>query len=118
MAALSPDPTIELDAILRSVADAISKDEQVERLARRLGFEPAAVERFKQTNHKGPTVTAEGTKEMLQKWAELRSVTEALPALQAALRDAGLVQIADRHVPGSLDSVEEGEHVFVVISIT
>ena len=59
-------------------------------------------------------MTAEGTKEMLQKWAELRSVTEALPALQAALRDAGLVQIAEIHVPGSLYSVEDGEHVLGV----
>ena len=104
MAASSPDPTIELKVVLRSVADAISKDEQVERLARRLGFGPAAILRFKQTNHKGHTVTAEGTNEMLQKWAEGRSVTEALPALQAALRDAGLVQIAETHV-------EDGKHI-------
>ena len=114
MAASSPDPTIELDAILRRVADAISKNEQVERLGRRLDFKPADVDRFRQTNHKGPTVTAEGTKEMLEKWAERISVTEVLPALQTALRDVGLVQIAEMHVPGSLCSVEDGEHILGV----
>ena len=114
MAASSPDPIIELDAILRKVANAISKDEQIERLGRRLDFQPADVERFKQTNNKGPTVTAEGTKEMLKAWAERLSVTEALPALQAALRDTGLVQIAEIHVPGSLYSVEDGEHILGV----
>ena len=117
MAASSPDPTIELDAILRCVADAISEDAQVERLARRLGFRPAAIQRFKHTNHKGPIVTAEGTKEMLQTWAAGRSVTDALPALQAALRDAGLVQIAEVHVPGSLYSVEDGEPVLDIKSM-
>ena len=117
MAASSPDPTIELDAILRKVANAISKDEQIERLGRRLNFQPADVERFKQTNNKGSTVTAEGTKEMLKTWAERRSVTEALPALQAALRDADLVQIAEIHVPGSLFSVEDGEPVLDIKSM-
>ena len=114
--ASSPDPTIELDAILRKVANAISEDEQVEQLGRRLRFQPAELQRFKQTNHKGPTVTAEGTKEMLQKWAAGRSVTDALPALQSALRDAGLVQIAEMHVPGSLFSVEDGEPVLAIKS--
>ena len=114
MAASSPDPTIELDAILRKVANAISKDEQIERLGRRLNFQPADVERFKQTNNKGSTVTADGTKEMLKAWAERRSVTEALPALKVALRDAGLVQIAEIHVPGSLYSVEDGEPVLTI----
>ena len=109
MAASPPDPTADLDAILREVANAISKDEQIEQLGRKLNFQTADVDRFKQTNQKGPSVTADGTKEMLQKWAAGISVREVLPALQAALRAAGLVQIAEK-VPGSLSSVDEGRH--------
>ena len=112
MAVSLPDPTIELDAILCSVANAISDAEQIERLSRRLGFQPADVRRFKQTNHKGPSVTSDGTKEMLQKWAAGTSVTDALPALKAALTAAGLVQIAEMHVPASLSSLEQEQCEF------
>ena len=111
MAASSPDPTIELDAILHKVANAIFEDEQVERLGRRLGFQKKEIKQFEKMNQKGPTVTAEGTKKMLQKWAKRKSMVDALPALQAALRDAGLVQIAEIHTPTSpVSFVEDGKH--------
>ena len=111
MAASLPDPDIELDGILCSVADAIAQDDQIDRLGRRLGVKPAVIQRCIQTNHKGPTVTAEGTKDMLRQWSSGKSVSEALPALRAALTEAGLVQIAEKYVPGSLSSEADGMYM-------
>ena len=108
MAASHPDPDIELDNILCRVANNIPSNDHIERLGKRLGFTPVAIKRFLETNLRGLSVTAEGTKDMLRQWAAGQSVSETLPKLQAALKDAGLVQIAEMHVPDSLSSLTEG----------
>ena len=108
MAASHPDPDIELDNILCRVADEITSKDSIDRLGKRLGFKPALIQRFLATNHKGPSVTAEGTKDMLRQWAEGQSVLGTLPKLQAALKYAGLLHIADIILPDSVSSLTEG----------
>ena len=96
------------DEILSKVADDISEDSQVDKLGKSLGFKPAAISRFCQSNRSGPLVTTIGTKQMLRSWAEQRSSSEIPPLLGAALVEAGLVKIAEDCVPGTWTSKENG----------
>ena len=113
MATSHPDPgDNRTDDILSKVADEISEDGQVDKLGKRLGFKPAAISRFCQSNRSGPLVTTIGTKQMLRSWSEQKSSSEIPRLLGAALVEAGLVQIAEDCVPGTWTSKENGNSVF------
>ena len=61
----------------------------------------ADVDRFLDTNNRGPGVTAEGTRRMLDEWRKRTQVASQRKVLWDALEEAGLVAVAEKYLPSA-----------------
>nr|XP_054757361.1 uncharacterized protein LOC129263475 [Lytechinus pictus] len=89
------------DAILSELAEDIETGEQMEALGRSLGFKPAAINRYTETNRLEGRVTCKGTRDMLFDWRQKTELSNQHPCLKQALIDANLIMLAETHLEGA-----------------
>ncbi|XP_063957253.1 uncharacterized protein LOC129263146 [Lytechinus pictus] len=92
------------DDLLCKLAENIETDEQMAALARTLGFEQAAINRYTATNNKGYRVTFNGTRDMLFDWRQAVEPSNQHPRLKQALIDAKLVMLAETYFKETLNT--------------
>ncbi|XP_063964414.1 ankyrin repeat and death domain-containing protein 1A-like [Lytechinus pictus] len=85
------------ERMLTRLADDIS-DRSLRRLGEALRFHEVQIERFKETNRKGASVTAEGTRQMLQEWFLNSSKDNRILKLEKALIYANLHLLVETHL--------------------
>ncbi|XP_041466577.1 uncharacterized protein LOC121417076 [Lytechinus variegatus] len=90
------------DGLLCKLAENIEPDEQMETLARKLGFEQAAINRYTETNILEGQVTCKGTRDMLFDWRQRVEPSNQHPRLRQALIDANLIMLADTYLKKTL----------------
>ncbi|XP_041466186.1 uncharacterized protein LOC121416777 [Lytechinus variegatus] len=92
------------DDLLCKLAKNIETDEQMEALARELGFEQAAINRYTSTNRLEGRVTCKGTRGMLFDWRQTVEPYTHYPRLKQALIDADLVMLAETYLKETLNT--------------
>ncbi|XP_041467399.1 NACHT, LRR and PYD domains-containing protein 6-like [Lytechinus variegatus] len=92
------------DDLLSKLAEEIETGEQMEALGRSLGFKPAAINRYTETNSLEGRVTCKGTREMLFDWRQTVEPSRQHHRLKQALLDAHLVMLAKTHLEGAFST--------------
>eukprot|EP00057_Strongylocentrotus_purpuratus_P025263 XP_011679737.1 PREDICTED: uncharacterized protein LOC105445646 [Strongylocentrotus purpuratus] len=103
---LCSDSVDEHGSTLRSVARDIESDDQMCALGRELGFSEGVLDRFAASNRIEGMVTCKGNTDMLFEWRQEVVPSELPFRLKKALRQAGLVFLAERHFPDILQPEE------------
>ena len=88
----------DFDDVLLAVADELSTDTQLEALGKALKFSMPKIQRYQETNMKGPNVTNRGTIAMLRDWRQNVDENEERHILRSALLKAELRRIASKHL--------------------
>ncbi|XP_041466169.1 uncharacterized protein LOC121416768 [Lytechinus variegatus] len=83
------------DELLCKLAEQIETDEQMEALARSLGLEHAAINRYLKTSRLEGRVTCKGTRDMLFDWRQTIRPSNQHPRLKQALNDSNLIMLAE-----------------------
>ncbi|XP_030832953.1 uncharacterized protein LOC105439230 [Strongylocentrotus purpuratus] len=96
----------EHGSTLRSLARDIESDDQMCALGRELGFSESVLDRFAASNRKEGMVTCKGNTDMLFEWRQEVVPSELPFRLKKALRQAGLVFLAEKHFPDILQPEE------------
>ncbi|XP_041466368.1 uncharacterized protein LOC121416908 isoform X1 [Lytechinus variegatus] len=89
------------DDLLCELAEDIETGEQMEILGRTLGFKPAAINRYAETNRLEGRVTCKGTRDMLFDWRQTVEPSNQHPRLKQALNDANLIMLAETYIKES-----------------
>ncbi|XP_041466136.1 uncharacterized protein LOC121416745 [Lytechinus variegatus] len=76
----------------------------MEALGRTLGFKPAAINRYAETNRLEGRVTCKGTRDMLFYWRQSVGPSNQHPRLKQALIDANLVMLAETYLKETLNT--------------
>ena len=95
----APPMSKDISPLLNDIARAIENDDQIESLGRVLGFTPAEIRRYIETNRMEGRVTARGTFQMLLDWRQKVNRNQQKQKLRIALRTAELMDILDEHLP-------------------
>ncbi|XP_041465899.1 uncharacterized protein LOC121416468 [Lytechinus variegatus] len=90
------------DELLCKLAEHIEIGEQMEALARTLGFEHAAINRYIETSRLEGRVTCKGTRDMLFDWRQRVDPSNQHPRLKQALIDVDLVMLAELYLKKTL----------------
>ena len=85
------------DITLQEIGESIIT--KLDKLAGQLGVPRADLKRYKETNHKTPQVTCDGTVQMLFDWREGVLSSEQRKKMGEALRNAGLIRIQENFLP-------------------
>ena len=88
----------DFDEKLTTVAQRLSKPEEIDKLGKALGFIPDVVQRYVQTNMKNADVTYFGTQSMLRDWRKKQTEATECEALKVALEKAGQIHLADEAI--------------------
>ena len=89
----------EHDSTLRSLAKDIESDEQMCALGQELDFTEGSLDRFASSNRIEGKVTCKGSTDMLFEWRQGVVPLELPFRLKKALRQAGLVFLAEKYFP-------------------
>eukprot|EP00057_Strongylocentrotus_purpuratus_P025264 XP_011679738.1 PREDICTED: uncharacterized protein LOC105445647 [Strongylocentrotus purpuratus] len=103
---LSSDSVDEHASTLRSVARDIESDNQMCAIGRELGFSESVLDRFAASNRIEGMVTCKGNTDMLFEWRQEVVPSELPFRLKKALRQAGLVFLAEKHFSDILQPEE------------
>eukprot|EP00057_Strongylocentrotus_purpuratus_P015944 XP_011670418.1 PREDICTED: uncharacterized protein LOC105441208 [Strongylocentrotus purpuratus] len=85
----------DFDDFLKKVAKQTDKDTDIDSLGKELGFEPAEITRYIQTNEKYHTVTYMGTLSMLRDWRNMTTESKEREELKKALIASNHHRLAD-----------------------
>ncbi|XP_041464597.1 uncharacterized protein LOC121415460 [Lytechinus variegatus] len=96
----------EHGSTLRNLARAIENDAQLHALGRELGFRKVELDRFSASNMTEGTVTCKGNTDMLYEWRQRVIPSEIPTRLKKALRQSGLVFLAEKYFPDILQPEE------------
>ena len=106
------DSVDEHGSTLRSLARDIESDEQMYALGRKLGFSESVLDRFAASNRIEGKITCKGNTDMLFEWRQEVVPSELPFRLKKTLRQAGLVFLAEKHFPYTLQP--EGKYLINV----
>ncbi|XP_063956653.1 protein NLRC5-like [Lytechinus pictus] len=90
------------DELLCKLAEHIETGEQMEALARTLGFNTAAINRYIETSRLEGRVTCKGTRDMMFDWRQRVDLSNQHPRLKQALIDARLIMLAETYLNDTL----------------
>eukprot|EP00057_Strongylocentrotus_purpuratus_P004411 XP_003728642.1 PREDICTED: uncharacterized protein LOC100892377 [Strongylocentrotus purpuratus] len=85
----------DFDENLITIARKIVKHEEIYKLGKGLGFEPADIERYVNTNMKNAHISYMGTLSMLRDWRDTQTKATECKALKDVLRKVGQIRLAD-----------------------